>query len=163
MAFSKLATLTESRQIRTATEGPLLPEPMNSSRTDGNRGDGEARDSSAASSSAAGKQKEKEKSRVSRTSLILWHTHQNEAAAVRKLLEEDSDLVNAHDYDKRTPLHVAALHGLVDIAKCLIEFGADVNSQDRWKNTVRRNMSTPCILVFLLDFVLCESILCDPF
>ncbi|XP_074585850.1 serine/threonine-protein kinase VIK-like [Curcuma longa] len=108
---------------------------MNGGHTDGNRRAGEAHDSSAASSSAAGKQKEKEKARVSRTSLILWHTHQNDAAAVRKLLEEDPDLVNAHDYDKRTPLHVAALHGWVDIAKCLIEFGADVNSQDRWKNT----------------------------
>ncbi|KAG6475218.1 integrin-linked protein kinase 1-like [Zingiber officinale] len=108
---------------------------MNSIRTDGNNGAGEACDSSAGSSSAAGKQKEKEKARVSRTSLILWHTHQNDVAAVRKLLEEDPDLVNAHDYDKRTPLHVAALHGWVGIAKCLIEFGADVNSQDRWKNT----------------------------
>ncbi|XP_042433285.1 integrin-linked protein kinase 1-like [Zingiber officinale] len=108
---------------------------MNSVRTDGNNGAGEACDSSARSSSASGKQKEKEKARVSRTSLILWHTHQNDVAAVRKLLEEDPDLVNAHDYDKRTPLHVAALHGWVGIAKCLIEFGADVNSQDRWKNT----------------------------
>jgi ankyrin repeat protein len=80
--------------------------------------------------------KQKEKARVSRTSLILWHAHQNDAAAVRKLLEEDPSLVRAMDYDSRTPLHVASLHGWVDVAKCLIEFGADVNAQDRWKNTV---------------------------
>ncbi|KAH7656407.1 Dual-specificity kinase protein [Dioscorea alata] len=79
--------------------------------------------------------KQKEKARVSRTSLILWHTHQNDAAAVRKLLEEDPGLVNAHDYDNRTPLHVASLHGWIDVAKCLLEFGANVNAQDRWKNT----------------------------
>ncbi|KAJ6987723.1 hypothetical protein NC653_020852 [Populus alba x Populus x berolinensis] len=85
------------------------------------------------SSSTAGKQKEK--ARVSRTSLILWHAHQNDAAAVRKLLEEDPSLVSARDYDKRTPLHVASLHGWIDVTKCLIEFGADVNAQDRWKNT----------------------------
>ncbi|XP_068642287.1 serine/threonine-protein kinase VIK-like isoform X2 [Aristolochia californica] len=79
--------------------------------------------------------KQKEKARVTRTSLILWHTHQNDATAVRKLLEEDHSLVAARDYDNRTPLHVASLHGWIDVAKCLLEFGADVNAQDRWRNT----------------------------
>ncbi|KAI3812026.1 hypothetical protein L1987_16727 [Smallanthus sonchifolius] len=79
--------------------------------------------------------KRKDKAKVSRTSLILWHTHQNDAAAVKKLLEEDRSLVHARDYDNRTPLHVASLHGWIDVAKCLIEYGADVNAQDRWKNT----------------------------
>ncbi|KAE9607358.1 hypothetical protein Lal_00026920 [Lupinus albus] len=79
--------------------------------------------------------KQKEKARVSRTSLILWHAHQNDVASVRKLLQEDPSLVNARDYDNRTPLHVASLHGWLDVANCLIEFGADVNAQDRWKNT----------------------------
>lgn len=88
------------------------------------------------SSSSSSREKEKEKARVSRTSLILWHAHQNDAAAVRKLLQEDPSLVNATDYDHRTPLHVASLHGWIDVANCLIEFGADVNAQDRWKNTV---------------------------
>ncbi|KAL6311442.1 hypothetical protein AAG906_005344 [Vitis piasezkii] len=86
------------------------------------------------STSASGKDKasdmQKEKARVSRTSLILWHAHQNDAAAVRKLLEEDQSLVHARDYDSRTPLHVASLHGWIDVAKCLIEFGADVNARD---------------------------------
>ncbi|KAG0471734.1 hypothetical protein HPP92_016280 [Vanilla planifolia] len=80
-------------------------------------------------------EKKKGKTRVSRTSLILWHTHQNDASAVRKLLQEDPDLVNARDYDNRTPMHVASLHGWIDVAKCLLEYGADVNAQDRWKNT----------------------------
>ncbi|XP_044481427.1 integrin-linked protein kinase 1-like [Mangifera indica] len=79
--------------------------------------------------------KQKEKAKVSRTSLILWHAHQNDCTAVRKLLEEDPSLVQARDYDNRTPLHVASLHGWIDVAKTLIEFGADVNAQDRWKNT----------------------------
>ncbi|KAL5179114.1 Integrin-linked protein kinase 1 [Glycine soja] len=77
------------------------------------------------SSEAAAAAKEKEKARVSRTSLILWHAHQDDAAAVRKLLEEDPSLVKARDYDSRTPLHVASLHGWVEVANCLIEFGAD--------------------------------------
>lgn len=91
---------------------------------------------SSAIPSAAAAEKQKEKARVTRTSLILWHTHQNDASAVRKLLEEDPSLVTARDYDSRTPLHVASLHGWIDVAKCLLEYGADVNAQDRWKNTV---------------------------
>ncbi|XXG38918.1 hypothetical protein AAC387_Pa01g0015 [Persea americana] len=90
---------------------------------------------SSAIPSAAAAEKQKEKARVTRTSLILWHTHQNDASAVRKLLEEDPSLVTARDYDSRTPLHVASLHGWIDVAKCLLEYGADVNAQDRWKNT----------------------------
>lgn len=96
-------------------------------------GAGSATEGSSTSSSA---DKQNEKARVSRTSLILWHAHQNDAAAVRKLLDEDPYLVHARDYDNRTPLHVASLHGWIDVAKCLIEFGANVNAQDRWKNTV---------------------------
>jgi len=88
------------------------------------------------SSKLGGGDKQKEKVRVSKTSAILWHAHQNDLGAVSKLLEEDPSLVNARDYDNRTPLHVASLHGWIDVAKCLIEFGADVNAQDRWRNTV---------------------------
>ncbi|MFQ6668425.1 hypothetical protein Gotur_034078 [Gossypium turneri] len=87
-------------------------------------------------SSTSSVDKQRDKARVSRTSLILWHAHQNDAAAVRKLLEEDRSLVQARDYDNRTPLHVASLLGWIDVAKCLIDYGADVNAQDRWKNTV---------------------------
>lgn len=89
-----------------------------------------------AAGDAAPDAKKQSKAKVSRTSLILWHAHHNDESAVRKLLEEDPKLVHAIDYDNRTPLHVASLHGWIDVAKCLIEFGADVNSQDRWKNTV---------------------------
>ncbi|KAK4263495.1 hypothetical protein QN277_028894 [Acacia crassicarpa] len=92
-------------------------------------------DSSGSCTSGPDKDKQKDKAKVNRTSLILWHAHQSDAAAVRKLLEEDRTLVNARDYDNRTPLHVASLHGWVDVAKCLLEYGADVNAQDRWRNT----------------------------
>lgn len=103
--------------------------------------------------------KQKEKARVSRTSLILWHAHQNDAAAVRKLLEEDPSLVHARDYDKRTPLHVASLHGWIDVVKCLLEFGADVNAQDRWKNTVRAFPKFDSAFGFLERSQLCYIIL----
>ncbi|KAG8383070.1 hypothetical protein BUALT_Bualt05G0146400 [Buddleja alternifolia] len=101
----------------------------------GSSGHSAAGDAPSSAAAASERDKKKEKARVSRTSLILWHAHQNDAAAVRKLLEEDRSLVNARDYDNRTPLHVAAIHGWIDVAKCLMEFEADVNAQDRWKNT----------------------------
>jgi hypothetical protein len=89
-----------------------------------------------AGSSGSARRRFDDKGLVARTSLILWHTHQNDVNAVRKLLEEDAALVNARDYDSRTPLHVSALHGWHDVAECLIANGADVNAQDRWQNTV---------------------------
>jgi len=100
---------------------------------DGGSGGGS---SGAGSSEGGARRRFDDKGLVARTSLILWHTHQNDVGAVRKLLEEDAALVNARDYDSRTPLHVAALHGWHDVAECLIANGADVNAQDRWQNTV---------------------------
>ncbi|KAJ3673386.1 hypothetical protein LUZ60_006760 [Juncus effusus] len=107
---------------------------MSASEGDGSGGGGSSGTAAEVPPSDAAERK-KEKARVSRTSLILWQTHQNDLSAVRRLLEEDKELVNARDYDSRTPLHVAALHGWVDVARCLIAHGADVNAQDRWKNT----------------------------
>ena len=86
-----------------------------------------------ASSQSKEKQKEKKKARVSRTSSILWHVHQNDARAFQKLLEEDSTLVHTRDYDNRTPLH-----DWIKVAKCLIDHGANVNAQDQWKNTIKK-------------------------
>ncbi|KAG5521416.1 hypothetical protein RHGRI_033852 [Rhododendron griersonianum] len=94
--------------------------------------EGSSAHSASSGGDAAAEEKKKVKARVSKTSMILWHAHQNDAVAVRRLLEEDGSLVHARDYDSRTPLHVAALHGWIDIAKCLVEFGADVNAQDLW-------------------------------
>lgn len=104
---------------------------------DGGYGSGDGSGSVPSSSASSTVEKYKEKVRVSRMSLVHWHTHQNDVNVVKTLLEEDRSLVSARDYDSRTPLHVASLHGWIDVAKCLIDFGADINALDRWKNTVR--------------------------
>ncbi len=39
------------------------------------------------------------------------------------------------DYDFRTPLHIAAGLNRIEIAVFLINRGAKVNAQDRWKRT----------------------------
>lgn len=42
--------------------------------------------------------------------------------------------VNCADYDKRTPLHLAAAEGKVEVVRFLLEKGA-VSTKDRWGNT----------------------------
>lgn len=48
---------------------------------------------------------------------------------VRKFV---SEFVNKGDYDKRTPLHLAAAGGYTDIVKELVSSGANINSEDKW-------------------------------
>ncbi|KAK1300347.1 Potassium channel KOR2 [Acorus calamus] len=49
---------------------------------------------------------------------------------LRRFLQNGVD-PNCKNYDLRTPLHVAAVEGLHIVAKILIEFGANVLSEDR--------------------------------
>jgi hypothetical protein len=53
---------------------------------------------------------------------------------VKALLQYGTVDLNASDYDRRTPLHLAAGEGRVEIVKLLCEKGADVNARDRWGN-----------------------------
>lgn len=54
---------------------------------------------------------------------------------VRKMLEEDRDLINAVDSDLKTPLHLAAEHGYIDMVELLLEKGADINAKEGFKRT----------------------------
>ena len=50
-------------------------------------------------------------------------------------LAKTSD-VNRGDYDKRTPMHVAAADGCLAAARCLVEtLGARLSPTDRWGHT----------------------------
>jgi serine/threonine protein kinase len=51
---------------------------------------------------------------------------------LEKMLQDRPELVNFRDYDFRTPLHLAASEGHVDICRFLIQRGARVNRSDRW-------------------------------
>ncbi len=49
---------------------------------------------------------------------------------IRAILDEDGELVNAHDETGATPLHYAAFDGLRDIVQLLLDSGASINSTD---------------------------------
>lgn len=51
---------------------------------------------------------------------------------IKKIIDKVD--VNCSDYDKRTPLHLAAAEGKVEVVKFLLEKGA-LSTKDRWNNT----------------------------
>lgn len=51
------------------------------------------------------------------------------------LLLEAGAPVNYSDYDRRTPLHVAASEGHADVVSLLLQYGAKTNKVDRWGST----------------------------
>ena len=54
---------------------------------------------------------------------------------LRRLLKANIQ-VNAADYDKRGAVHLAAAEGNLAALKLLVEFGADLQIEDRWGNKV---------------------------
>lgn len=51
---------------------------------------------------------------------------------MEKMMQAKPSLVNFRDYDKRTPLHLAASEGHLDICRFLVGRGAQINRSDRW-------------------------------
>ena len=56
-------------------------------------------------------------------------------ARLQELLLEAGVSPNCCDYDKRTPLHVAAAEGHIEAVRLLLQHGAEVNARDRWGST----------------------------
>jgi ankyrin repeat protein len=56
---------------------------------------------------------------------ICVFAREGNLAEVRRLLELDPDLINAHNILGVTPLNIAADHGHADIVKLLLDYGAD--------------------------------------
>jgi uncharacterized protein len=55
-----------------------------------------------------------------------------DAKKVKALLAADPKAVAAKDKNGDTPLHLAALHGQVDVAQILLDAGADVNAKNNY-------------------------------
>ncbi len=65
---------------------------------------------------------------------VFEAVQRRDLAAVRSLLEKSPDQALARNPDGMTPLHMAAGYGFLDIARCLVESGADVNARDKMGN-----------------------------
>eukprot|EP00729_Bicosta_minor_P022991 gene22991-2941_t len=76
--------------------------------------------------------------RLSKTSAgkveILAACSGGDLRTVKAAYARGGDL-NAADYDSRTPLHVAASNGWVNVVEFLLQHGADVDAKDRWGTT----------------------------
>ncbi|KAG0577472.1 hypothetical protein M758_5G151700 [Ceratodon purpureus] len=77
------------------------------------------------------------KQQLAQLSELHWAVRNDDVGKLTELLEQDRNLVNASDYDKRTPLHIAATHDCVSVAKVLLSEGAALNVKDRWGNSPR--------------------------
>mmetsp|Transcript_58628 Transcript_58628/g.143368 ORF Transcript_58628/g.143368 Transcript_58628/m.143368 type:complete len:659 (-) Transcript_58628:243-2219(-) len=51
---------------------------------------------------------------------------------VDEMVQDMPSLINFRDYDRRTPLHIAASEGHIEICQYLVRKGAMLNRSDRW-------------------------------
>lgn len=54
---------------------------------------------------------------------------------VERIVSKQPSIVNFRDYDRRTPLHIAASEGKLGLCQLLVEKGARINRSDRWSNS----------------------------
>ncbi|MBK8260725.1 MAG: glutaminase A [Nannocystis sp.] len=62
---------------------------------------------------------------------LIWAASMGELRAIQRMIARGADLEGA-DYDRRTPLHLAAAEGHVAIVKFLIDQRVGLSPRDRW-------------------------------
>jgi len=65
---------------------------------------------------------------------LIQGASKGDLGSVIQLVEKQGTSVDASDYDRRSVLHLAAAEGHVNVAKYLLEAGANPNAEDRWGN-----------------------------
>ncbi|KAL4087945.1 hypothetical protein PRIC1_012376 [Phytophthora ramorum] len=63
---------------------------------------------------------------------MCWAAAEGNLEAMRRLREEHGADVNAADYDKRTPLHIAVSDEQLEMVDYLLQCGANAEALDRW-------------------------------
>lgn len=66
---------------------------------------------------------------------ILWATDEGKSDLVESILMRDITTKDSRDEDGYTPLHRAAYSNKVDIAKILLQYGANVNARTEYEWT----------------------------
>ncbi|XP_052080391.1 uncharacterized protein LOC127718415 [Mytilus californianus] len=69
--------------------------------------------------------------------IFLFHNRifKGDILAVRRFLKTDDTLIKKHDYDNRSPLHIAAAAGDTYLVEFLLKQGAEKNKKDRYNLT----------------------------
>ena len=65
---------------------------------------------------------------------LIWAASKGDQGAIHRLVVRGFDQ-GAGDYDKRTPLHLAAAEGRENVVQYFLDNGAEVNPKDRWDGT----------------------------
>ena len=74
------------------------------------------------------------RSRASVTSQALWAASSGEVRTLQRLVSDHADL-GTGDYDLRTPMHLSAAEGHLDVVRFLLDHGVSPNTADRWGGT----------------------------
>ncbi|MEM7463098.1 MAG: glutaminase A [Pseudomonadota bacterium] len=69
-----------------------------------------------------------------KTGELIWAASEGDLVAVRKLVAQGVSL-DVADYDRRTPIHLAAAEGYRNVVRYILAHGGLVNPIDRWGNT----------------------------
>lgn len=78
--------------------------------------------------------------RAGRVNDLIWAASKGDTRAIHQKWQHGAD-VGAADYDLRTPLHLAAAEGQMEVVKFFVERhaqgedGVDINPRDRWGGT----------------------------
>ena len=72
--------------------------------------------------------------RARETSQALRAAELGDLRTLQRLFDDGSSLGDG-DYDRRTPMHLAAAEGQAEVVSFLLERGVDPNSHDRWGGT----------------------------
>ncbi len=94
------------------------------------------------------KQKDREIVRVELNEQLLQAATQGEVSTVQDILREDKDINVQDDANKRTAVMIATYNNDVEMARMLIEAGADVNIQDDMQNNPFLYAGAEAILKF---------------
>ena len=76
-----------------------------------------------------------EKEPITNNTALHWAALENKADIMQMLLEDSGLSPNPVDRYRRTPLHLAAINGYLEVTRVLLDHHAEVNVGDQWGDT----------------------------
>lgn len=82
---------------------------------------------------------------------LMFAAHEGDVDGIKELVQQSGAEVNYRDIDNRTPLHVAACQGYVEVVDVLIQMDAEVDPKDRWGSTVIITLTFPSSSYYVVN------------